>query len=452
MVSKLKKKKKDIAKEAYKVFSDASSFMINDNLSKVDFGELVMGLYLPTKDEDIQKLLKSLEKYILHAKLHPEEAGAGLHRFCMSVSEDIRGRNLYRKFYKMAYLVYVSLDAKQVNQEVINAYFNLTIQLHTYLSKSPKILPYGISKNGNLLVRNEIINNLVDINVELSHVLKTTFSVPAIIKIYSKYGYKGVKTYLDVQQMTMYDQVISNMLFHMAYFIDEDNESIVAPPYANPNNMPSFHEYLDNVDHVDKLKNRIRQREILLPSEGIFAKPKKMTSIKEVYLEEVIRDDNIILLYRIKLEDGYLSGFYDTRNEFFYSPWSDSNAHLTMKSNLQNLILQMYLYLTCTLSETEKSELYGLDNIFMEFEVDYSIKVVNPTSKYQPCLRRYDRSQYLAELINIKPFLRHLPIGAEASASANALARKLGIDLPKGMTLVSGFNRKSWTKDKKEAN
>ncbi|MBK5240258.1 MAG: hypothetical protein JJD95_03475 [Clostridium sp.] len=191
----------------------------------------------------------------------------------------------------------------------------------------------------------------------------------------------------------------------------------------------------------------------MLPPEGITAKFKNCGEVIEIYLMEVIEDDTVILLWKMKFSNNtYTSGFYDTKNETFYDMYKESSAWETTHIPMENVILQNYINITCTLTMEERQELVWFNEVKdivklneshgLNPMVYYEIKEHNARVRGEVITRHFDRSKYIAELMNIQPFLRRLPIGANVGEEAVEVAKKLGIDLPKGYTLVRGFSKK----------
>lgn len=437
--------------ENYKTYTMATIFTIHEFLKKFEFDELVTGIYLHTDDEDVEYLLKSIERQLLLCKIDFDKFSKGLHSYYVEMAEEIKKKKLYKKFYKLSYYIYAAMNERDVNEAIFSIYHNFVMQLNAYFPKNTKKTPVGVTSKGELMIRDEAIPNLSEINYELPFHRVSNSSEKDVLKIYHKYGHKEVSSAIDMVKLAVNEQLITNMLYSMSYFIHEHNEHMIAKPYFMPNSILWFSpSLLQGVSqYTGHALTKLAKREYMLPTEGVVVRVNRASNIDEILLEETVVDDNIILLYRLKLDGGYLGGYFDTKRELFYSPWKDSDYKERYNDPIKCIVLQAYMYLTCGLTKEELEELYLLKKL----ETAYDIKVVDRTSRrekisYEP----YDRSKYLSELIDIKPFLRHLPVGAVASDEAQAMARKLGITLPKGMTLVRGFRRKSWIKDDSSQN
>jgi hypothetical protein len=171
-------------------------------------------------------------------------------------------------------------------------------------------------------------------------------------------------------------------------------------------------------------------------------------------LIETIKEDNVILLFKVKFsDDTYTLGFYDTTNEVYYDMWRDSSHSEVTTKPLENIVLQNYLNLTCSLTiEERRSMIFFVDDDDKPFFenaplVKYEYRQKS-TSEGKPSYiyKLFDKSKYFGELKNVAPFLRKLPLGANASDEAIQMAKRLGIDLPSGYTLVRGFKRVFYTK------
>lgn len=454
-----KKEEKATARKILKQFTMPSAKIIEENLKNVDLNDLISGIYLKSSDEDVSYFIKQYEIQLILCMTQEEKFEEGLHDFYLKMSDYIHENKLYKKFYKLCYLVYIKLNTKDIPEDIINAYQNLLMQQAAYFMGTPKKCGYGVDSKGGLMYVDEPGENLTEINYEMGKMMDGKRPYEPLKSLFGKYGYKDVETFPDAEKIINRDQILSNMLYQMAYFITDENSYMISKPYRNPLMSIYFNSVFRTSYDEKKLLDRLSKREFLLPAEGIIIKLANCGEFTEILFEETIIEDSVILLWRAKMhENTYTSGFFDTSSEIFYDAWRDSSARDTVHYVLQNMILQHYLYLTCVLTKEEKEEFYW----YVETKdltkssdeqirplVHYNIKVMTKTEKGEKLeIRHFDRSKYIADLIDINPFLRNLPVGAIASDDATSMARRLGITLPKGKTLVRGFRRKSWHSDK----
>jgi hypothetical protein len=282
----------------------------------------------------------------------------------------------------------------------------------------------------------------------------------AMVRLFKKYGYK-VTSMRDCHKVIINDQLVTTMLYLMCNFINEETKEIISKPYRLPMDLVEANPIFEVSNISNVVKEKLIQRATLLPNSGITAKVENCGEVKELYLKEVIKNETIVLLFRVKFSDGtYTSGYYNTEQEIFYDMWKESSHAAITHVPLENIVLQNYVNLTCNLTKEERNDLVWFkevrdvdklsDRFFIKPMVYYEIKEQYEGSKNGGVIRNFDRRKYIADLMNIQPFLRNLPTGANASAEAIKTAKKLGIELAAGKTLVRGFIKKVYVGEKQK--
>lgn len=448
-----KDKKKQVGfnpTKALKYFTKATVDLLEHNLRNVSVDDLIDGLYIPneTKNPKLEYLIREFEKQLLMLKLQPDEFKLNLHDFFMRIAKYLKDSNDYPIFFELVYKSYILLATKN-NEAISLAYFDLLVQQHSYLTGTSKKIAYGISKKRGLLVTDEVGKNLTEINYDI-HVLAKTGMLTRndFLKIARKYGYTS-KTREEFDNIIHYDRLACNMVFMNAFFINEDNQYMLPYPYRDLTKMVQVNRvFISEHDNV-RLRERLENRQDLLPSKGIMVEVKNCGEIKEIYLEEVTRIGVIFLLYKIKFTDNtYLTGYYDTKNKISSYTFDSGLEFAFMQMLIERIVLQNYLNLTCDLTEEERKELI----YFTEYDSNtlpvmiYSKKekISNTNTEH---FRVFDRREYRAELKGIKGYIRKLPLNATASDEAIAKAKKIGIDLRPNETFVSDFIKKVYKKE-----
>lgn len=441
-----------------KEFTDASIYVIEKGLKDVDFGDLFIDIFISSEDKDIVYLNKRYEAQLLLSKTNIVKFKDTLHGFYLEMENYIKQNKLYRKFYKMLYIVNVQLSQRDVRRAILDSYQNILLQQIPYFLGTAKYTINGITTKGRLLYTPEPGTNLTEINYEMGLMMSGKSKFKNLQDVFHHYGYPDAETMDDFNRIISRDQIINNTYYAMTYFMDEHNIDLFKQPVLDPTTVLSFHPLYKTDTYNDKeLLTKLRTREFLLPSEGLYIDLKNAGSVAELYFTETIVEDSIVLLWRMKNHQGeYIFGYFDTSKEVFYSPWQYSSGDKFNHIPLRRLILQKYLYLTCTLTEEEKiAFLKFIPTKDMTTEIPVPLAFFHYREKVNPrdpvlTRRPFDRAKYLADIISISPFLRNLPKGAVASDEAIETARRLGIILPKGKTIVRGFNRKSWRNEIEE--
>lgn len=456
-MTRSKKANKFNPRKAIKYFTAATVAAVAETLGEIAVEDLINSIYIKTYDNDVNYFIKQYEKQLILSKINNEKFEKGLHQFYFDMADYIKSNGLYKKFFELSYLSYIVFSSKVVKPKILTAYQDLLIQQFPYLSGTTKKVPYGVDSRGRLLTVAEIGPNLTEINYEIHMLVRSKKASNldyenTIVKMFRKYGYKA-NTVRDCHEQIVRDQMITNMHYFLSNFINEDTKDIISKPHRNPMDLVKPNPIFLRNNHVATIKDKLIQRSILLPSEGITAKFNNCDEVKELYLKEVIEEATVVLLFRVKFSDGsFTSGYYNTKDEVFYDMWKESSHAEVTHIPLENIVLQNYLNLTCNLCKEEKESLFWFAEVkhisklsnmsFAEPTVYYEIKEHYVGSRNGVITKNFDRAKYIAELMNIQPFIRKLPIGATASKEAIEIAKKLGIELPIGKTLVRGFVKK----------
>lgn len=452
---RIDKSEKDMRRHMLKVFTSATANVIYKNLHDIPMEDIFTDIFVVLKTDNLKYLNKEYEKALLLSVVDFKRFESSLHEFYTDMAKQIKDKKMVWDFYELCFQIYKQLDKKS-HSPIVDAYKDLLMQQSTYIVGNAAKSVYGVKSNGELLYMDEPRDNIAIINYEFSqYVDKNGLNYLYMVDLFRKYGYKEVKTIFDTEGIMADEQILNNSLFFMAPVINEDVRDIIKKPFSFTakglfeNNWKRM-VYVD----VDKLTEKLQLREYLLPSEGVTVHFHESDVLKELYFKEIFRGDSIILLWRMKkLDDTYFFGYYDTSSSIAFSPWKDTTSTVETHIPLMSIILQHYLKLTTPLLKEEEAELFHFHDTnepekpgLIAPKISYSIKESVPGKPHETRTRPFDRKKYIADLVNINPFLRNLPQGAVASDEAIERARRMGINLPPGKTLVKGFSRKSWHK------
>lgn len=449
-----------------KFFTLSSVDAITNALKDVSLEDLLAGMYFKTKDNDINYMAREYEKMLVLCKANHDRFEKELHDFYIKMAKYIKEEKKYFKFFKLLHETYIRFYKKNIDENILRGFQNMIVQQFPYISGSTKKVLYGMDEKNKLLYVSEIVKNLTEINYSIKNYInpskyKTIDSVDdyleqVYLKNFRKYGYKNVKSLNDCLVYINDDSILTNNLYQLSYFMCYNSKFLMALPFRRPQDAVNAHLIFmyNRKDKMEIIEEKLIHRSIMLPPEGIIIKFVNNGDIKEIILLENIIDDSVILLFKIKFEDGtYTTGYYDTINKIFYNMWKDSNREEDTHDVIQNIILQNYLNLTCSLTTEEKDGLLLFNEIkdlnlkeynklipYVYYEIKEEFKDSKGKITYES--RHFDRSKYIAEIMDIKPFIRRLPMNATASIEAMELAKKLGIELMPNQTLVRGFQKK----------
>ncbi len=451
---KAKKSEKSKDRAILKYFTAATAEAVALPIKNISVDDLFLSIYIKNEDKDIDYLIKQYEKQILISKLDYARFSKELHKFYVDMADYIKSNGLYSKFFELSYISYIVFCKNKIKPKILSSYQNLLIQQFPYLSGSSKRVACGVDSKEKLITVPELYDYLTEINLEIHlMVLKNKPGIldhPAeMIKLFRKYRYK-VNTIRECNEVIINDQISTTMLYLMAHFVTDETREMIAKPYRAAMSLVESNPIFEASECNDLIKEKLVERQFLLPSTGVNVQFANNGDVKELYLREVVKE-KLVLLFRVKFTDGtYTSGYYNSEDRVFYDMWKESSHASITHIPLENIVLQNYLNLTSELTKEERQELVWFKEVkdiaMFNYNgsnpmVYYETKERNGSLKGEVTARHFDRSKYIAELMNIQPFLRRLPTGATVGEEAIEVAKKLGIDLPKGMTLVRGFSK-----------
>lgn len=390
--------------------------VLND-LEHIKVDELICEIYLKPENEFEKWLIKEIEKILVIAKIKPDEFEKDFVKNLKKISETIKVENKIQEFYNFVYKAYKSLYKKEVVENILYVYYNVIIELSTYLAPIGKIV-CGVSKK--TITTNEIYPDLDKFVWELNQ--QGEKAILNYQKFFKQKGY-DVSSLEEVNEMFMNERIISNNLFIMAFLIDENYLEFIKEPFYSPNHsliMINDYKTVPVEESLSYLENRCR----FLSKDGIAITDLTDTNIEEIFLKEKFHLDRVFLLFRLKVDGEYTAGFYDTKDNFFYSVYEDvtQNIGKIVHKKLYSLILDFYT----TLISTRKTNLIFSKEEKVESKLD---------------IRNFE-GKYGYEIRGINFQIRKLPSGYNASEESLNLAKKYGIKLAEGYTFVRPFTKK----------
>jgi hypothetical protein len=444
--------------------TDGTAFMILELVKDMELTSMMSDIFMYTEDKVAKDLIKRYELQLVGAFEDPEAFQKNLHTFYRDTASYIKKNRLYKEFYSFCYFVFTTLSAKrserseeQSYRNSLNCYYNILLQQMNYFAPHPK-MAYGLSTTGQLLLREEPFPQLDVLLMSAVQNNKKNFTKEAMYKKYQKLGY-DISSERDFQIYHANDQLITNMVLVMTYFINEYTKDIEPKEYywvANGIQLPK-----PKVDSAI-YSLLLQEKRYFLPKRGVTAHYEHTGDIQDIFFQEVFTENRIVLLYKVTARNGKeFCGFYDNKLEFFYSPWesTDSNGQKFHKE-LANVILESYCYLTTDIDEKiHEKELEKR----IHLKQDIPIISTRPTpsieffyeekpegdkkKKHERKFRLFDKRNYQEGKTTIHPFVRRLPMGARASDEAIALAKEYHYVLSEGETFVRPFERTTYKKE-----
>lgn len=415
---------------------------IRDKIQGIDNDQFLARNFVHTNDQVAKWLLEQYESQILLATSNFSGFAKGLHTFFRNTAQRIKEKNAYRKFFEFSSYVYGALSIAVDDGlvvEVLYAYNNLLEQQSTYLAPKHRVV-FGVTTDGKPLVTKELYPKFDWPVHELRLKYGDKLELDQTIRCYKKYGYE-IQSPQDIASNTTNERIITNMIFHAIYYIDETNQDMLPEPYFLPAsgvNIPLGPITLEEYQY------RLKERRYLLPSRGVLGKYRNTGDVKEIFFrEKFVGGNKIVLLCKIRFQnDRFLLAFYDNELSLGYTPWRDTSGEGLYHLPLMELILDSYLHLTQESVDESVSNLFVVtDGVGDVPEGKPAVQFLSRQPKHDPAQADaeyipLDKSQYAAVISQIGPFIRRLPFGAKASEEAKARAMEFGILLGEGETFV----------------
>ena len=426
--------------------------MIEEELRDIDINDIITDIFVTTDDIISKQLIKKFESQLILSKINPKKFKSGLLTFFKQTTKFIEDNKLHKKFFEFCYFIYNSLNDKNINKHIINAYQDLLIEQYSHLGK-PQEFMCGISSENKPYYASELYPFL---EYPLSEYQKK-YGVDAnprwnkIMSLTRKYGY-DINSLDELLLYLRDDQIIGNMFYQMSYFINETTDDIIPKPqYLPSEGIAKIREYLITEKYLELLQ----QRKYLLPYNGVVGKYTNTGNIKEILFKERFIYDDLtpVLLFKIKFDNNCETmGYYDSKLNSIYTYWKESYGGKHFHKVLENFILENYWHLVCDVEiKTNRAialkKMNDKDNFLYSEQPGVEYVVLKRDKIGKVITKTYNREDYKAVWTDIHPFVRKLPMGSTASSEAKKLAREMGYVLQPGETFVRPHTKKVFRKD-----
>ena len=442
------------------------AWAITDSLRDIAFEELMSKMYFKCSDE-MKPVLNFYEDCLIDSKINNDEFRKKLHDrlliFCNKIKTSGK-QCIVVEFYNILNQACIRKDFSEPTiKRVFSAYLSLVQQSITYFYDDLTKYFYGIKDDGTFLTVEDQWPMLDWAHEEYAEKMfyRTVYGgkideeklFQEAKKRYARYGLI-VNSTEDMINLSTIANNYGNVTAAMAYYMSEQTKDML------PQNEIGL-----KIEHLPKkwlsteyYKERLLKRNFALPG-CIKATCEYAGDIKEVYFREVIKDDNVVMLYRVVSKtDGKCSdipGYYIPNEKFMYLYYNVAEGAKDEGKIIENFILELYFLLTVRRSEEEKQiKQYSLPLVAEEYDNVYK----EPRWKNQPIIsfslfgredkkdkgqkRTYKQGVYEYDDAKIGCFIRRLPAGQTASWEAMTNAAKYGYELEKGYTFVTPFARK----------
>lgn len=418
--------------------TSATAFAVLQKLVGVDEYTLLNNIFFSSDDPVLRKLVNKVEYILTDAVVNPKRFQENLHPALLKLSDEIKSNNLIPKFFELVHVMYERHHSVAVGN-IADAYYNLIIQLATYLTPTGNIV-VGLTKSGETLYVPEMYpdtDKIVYTVVKMyekrgGDILNFNRDV---VKEFNKQGYKDVKTYDDIDYMFMNERLTTDVLFVMTPFIHSMDSPLLDFPYISAR-LSDF-KIPRRVLLRKNIEEALRNRRRLLPKGGITIENIDNTKgIESVWLSEQLYLDKLFMLYKVKVNGESLVGYYNTESGFFFSVFLDTPVQFQENHwAFKDFLLEIYANLTT------------------DYETDITMYVADDkpsTQGRKGTPHRLDKASLKETVVDVDFYTRKLPMDATASPEAVALAKKYGIKLYPGETFVKPFKRRAYNRTKED--
>lgn len=421
-------------KDALKLRTKSTAMRILGLVEGVEVSDLAESLFIYSDDELTREMLNRYEKQILIAKIKPEEFKRGLHLFFTDMAKYIKKNNLIKNFSFLYYIVCKEQNENALSKNVIfNLYVDMISQQFPYFCKNETIL-YGVETKGKpILVRDPY--PYLDYPIMVLEKYNIGYNPNFLKKEYKKLGY-DVKDVSELDFLFNKYALTSTAIHTTSFLIDEntiDMASFNHIDLSKPMDLP-----LINIGTYINVDNYINERNRFLRN-GEVEIDLVAGDVRKIELKEVFFNNSLYLLYKItNSKNESYTGLYDTKDDFFVSPYTGMSNEKVLHDRLKYLILEIYIICTTDIDKDLTR--------FYDFQMNIKkspIKDVNNIKRYY---KKYTRDDLIKDLAEVNSYIRKLPIGATASEEAIENARQYGINLKPGETFVKSFEKTIYKK------
>lgn len=428
---------------------------ILDNLRDVPFNKLAMSIYFYSNDLRMKDFTRYYESQLELAAVNPEKFFMGLHNFYNEMAVKIKKNNLQQEYIECLYLCNRRRweNANQnVEDNVIIAYINLLIQQMAYLLPSKydfNNIIVGMNTSGELMTAPDFFPKLDIASYELEGFVEKlgTKNIDSLInETFKKYDYP-IHNLREYEEISNIDKGHISATIALLPLINEFTFDIYPQvPYTC---FVIPFEFLSSHISSSKIKEDLSKRNKTLPSNGVEIHFKDNSLFKGLLLKEIYFNDSIFMLYRLATEAGDLSGYYDTKEKFFFNVLVGYKEDLRVVEHLSSLILYLY---GCYVLNNEEYQLSKVNDLFTynwkgnkKFLLEGYLRGGKLRNTYD---KNYEKGEgtarigndnYETEMKAIQGYIRKLPAGHSASEKAIALATSLGYELQPNETYVQPF-------------
>lgn len=419
-------------KEIRKTRTKATAMTILNLVKEIEIDTLIESLFIQSDDEFTRKILKDYEGQLLLAKLKPEEFKRDLNVFYANMARYIKKNNLIKNFLILYYMVFKNQNENALKDNVVfKLYMNIIPQQIDYFGKKEEMI-CGVDSKGKVILMKDPYPYL-DYPPFIISKNKQHVTIDNLKKVYAKFGYT-INSSKDISLLFNEYTLVSNSVTLNSFLINEDTIDMISfkhIPLSYPLDIPE-NELSDNVAKYLNKRNRFLKN-------GEIEVELTAGEFKKVTLKEVFLENNLFVLYKLTNYKGEsFTGFYDMKDDFFVSPYTEYSEFTYLHNAVKNLVLETYIICTTDIDVSETR--------FEEYQMKILKTVEKDIDNIKRCYKKYDKDKLVASSSEVNSYIRKLPMGATASEEAKESAKMYGLELKPGETFVKSFEKTVYKK------
>lgn len=467
-----KAKTKPFSQATLMMRANGAAIAVLEFIDGMSFRDLSSNLYFIAQDLKSEEFTRKYEAQIEYAAVKPQEFVNGIYAFFNSIAKYVKTNDLYPTFFEFLsflsrYRVEIN-DDKSMQGRIVNAYQTLLMETLEFLRPNKfdlRNVVVGQTLDGTLLMKPDSYP-LFDVpSRDLEDYLKENppfdiISMNAHISRYFKaHGLNDVESIEDIERITQEDRAQTHQISMLAMYINEFTFDILPDPKKNVGRgLQSFPTLKTSSVDVEELKDVLMRRARTLPANGMVYDlhygdediQNDERFIHHVLLREILHGDHMVVLYKAYSDIFETSGFYDTKDGFFYTVIREATDK-GPSGEVEKLILTLYAAAVTRNGTSLLSSMPEHFEIFLE-HINQHIPISAESFLRSGKLRRtdgqepeadhkrnFDSDDYETRAKAIQGFTRKVGIGKTPSEEAVARAKVLGFELAPDETYVQPF-------------
>lgn len=397
--------------------------------------DIIIASYFETSNEKAKEMMHRYEKMVVLAKANPDRYLNERDLLHLDMASYIHEHKLYREWFDFIYIIMTHMEENLI----LNAYKCEAMETWNYLTNYETVNIYGLTSDNQLLICDEVYG---DWDIPLMKATKLMEAKKISAKRHQELFFEEDRKN-DVFIKERHENMIDVDIFETMPFVNERTKAIMPKKWlemAYSGNIDLPRQWKDTSFY----KEQLRVRKYMINKKGCKAFLKNAGNLTEVFfMEEVTKDKQIVMLYRVSTKKGSFIGFYHLGDEFFFSPYRGSSER-SIHYEIENFVLELYTEIVSGL-EKDRRRFFALkevDNIehienFKSTHVYVQFGLYNEKSDRDELSG--NRKGFTQKAHERDKAIRKLREGQHVSDEAIERAKEYGITLKEGYTFIRPY-------------